>query len=689
MVKRKEIKKQMEKKVNLGNKIITTIILIVLFFGLIITFIINQILPQALKNETKKIGITIAKNLANRSVIPILEKNFVILKYMVDEEKESNKDVVYAFVVNWKKEVVAHTFEKEFPVELKDANLVFFNQINNICLLDTEKGFIYDIAVPIIIKDERFGIVRIGITNKNIQKTINTFLGIIIGTVVIAIMMSVFVGLILTKTIVKPIKELHHATEEILKGNLDIKVNVPLIPCWEMKKCEKKECPAYGKGDSPCWYIVGTMCDKVVQGTYAKKTGDCKKCEVYQEYSGDEVQQLGETFNIMVANIKNAKTELEKKIIERTNELQKSENRFKDIAFSLVDWIWEVDEKGVYTYCSMKIKDILGYTEEEIIGKTPFDLMPPMEAEKIGKIFSEIVKNKKPIKDLENLNLSKDGRQVYFLTNGVPILDERGNLKGYRGVDKDITERKQAEVELKTHTETLESVNKELDSFVYTASHDLKEPLRGIDTFSQFILEDYSDKLDDTGKDYLKRISASINRMQNLIDDLLALSRISRIKNPYTSVDSGNLVKSVIKRLKYFVEEKNVKIEIDDELPFIFCDEVKIKEVFYNLILNAIKYNNKSNPEIEIGVVVNNQIPTTEHQFFIRDNGIGIPKEHFETIFQIFKRLHARDEYGGGTGAGLAIVKKIIDEHNGKIWLKSEESKGTTFFFTISKKEKN
>lgn len=224
----------------------------------------------------------------------------------------------------------------------------------------------------------------------------------------------------------------------------------------------------------------------------------------------------------------------------------------------------------------------------------------------------------------------------------------------------------------------LKAVNKELDSFVYTASHDLKEPLRGMETFSKFVLDDYSAQLDDTGKDYLKRISADAQRMRNLIDDLLSLSMITRIKNPYKSVDAGQLVKEAVKRLAPIIEEKNVQIRVDDELPFIFCDEVKVKEVFYNLILNAIKYSDNKEPVVEVGI--------KDETFFVKDNGIGIKKEHFDLIFQLFKRLHGRGEYGGGTGAGLAIVKKIIEEHRGKIWVESEEGKGSTFFFSIPKK---
>ncbi|MCD4785128.1 MAG: PAS domain S-box protein [Candidatus Eremiobacteraeota bacterium] len=416
----------------------------------------------------------------------------------------------------------------------------------------------------------------------------------------------------------------------------------------------------------------------------------------------------------------------EQKRVEQA--LRESEKRFRDLSESTSDWIWEVNENAQYTYTSPVIKNLLGYEPEEVIGKTPFDLMSKEEGQRVGKIFAGIVEKREPFFHLENNNLHKDGRSVYLETSGVPIFDEAGSFRGYRGIDRDITQRKETEEELdkyranleekveertkqlenaiellheeidnhkkseeelkrkmaellKTQNE-LEAVNKELDSFTYTASHDLKEPLRGIVAFCGFLMEDYQDKLDDTGKNYLKRITASTVRSINLIDDLLILSRISRIRNPYISADSGRIVKNAIRRLDPILEERKVRIIIDDELPYISCDLIKLTEVFYNFISNSIKYNDKPNPVIEIGFM-QSEAKEPETTFFVKDNGIGINKEYFDKIFKIFRRLHTRTEYGGGTGAGLAIVKKIIHEHGGKIWVESEEGKGTTFYFTI------
>jgi len=257
----------------------------------------------------------------------------------------------------------------------------------------------------------------------------------------------------------------------------------------------------------------------------------------------------------------------------------------------------------------------------------------------------------------------------------------------------DISDRRATEEKLASERKTLEKVNLELDSFVYTASHDLRAPLRGINSFSKFIEEDYADRLDDEGRDYLKRIRNGVGRMTRLIDDLLALSRISRQKNPYEEAKVEEIIQAVKERLEFDIEHSCVELIIQKGLPVIRCDRVKITEVFLNLLNNAIKFSQKKNaaplnvggglgaPKVEVGYAEKNG----DYQFSVKDNGIGIDPKHHERIFGIFQRLHTREEYEG-TGAGLSIVKRVIDDHQGRIWIESTPGKGSAFYFTIPKK---
>ncbi|MCQ9206429.1 MAG: ATP-binding protein [Omnitrophica bacterium] len=249
-------------------------------------------------------------------------------------------------------------------------------------------------------------------------------------------------------------------------------------------------------------------------------------------------------------------------------------------------------------------------------------------------------------------------------------------------------------VEAKSHVEAqksqleeqkkmLEKVNKELDSFVYTASHDLRAPLRAISSFSGFLEEDSKNKLNKEGREHLGEIQKGVDRMDALIRDLLLLSRITRIKNPYEDVDIKSLIDSVVERIKFDIKKSNVDLKIQENLPRIRCDRIKMGEVFVNLITNAIKFsskNNKARPKVEIGY----RDEGDSYEFYVRDNGIGIAPQFHKDVFTIFRRLQTAQDYDG-TGAGLAIVKRIIDDHEGRIWIESESGKGATFRFTIPK----
>ncbi len=229
----------------------------------------------------------------------------------------------------------------------------------------------------------------------------------------------------------------------------------------------------------------------------------------------------------------------------------------------------------------------------------------------------------------------------------------------------------------------LEKANKELDSFVYTASHDLRAPLRAISSFATFLEEDYKDKLDDGGRDHIREIREGAARMNRLIEDLLALSRISRIKNPFEDVNINTVIAEVIKQIEFDIKQHNVEVKVLEEMPIIHCDRIKISAAFLNLINNAVKFsskNNKERPRVEIGY----QDENDAYKFFVKDNCIGISPKYHNQIFGIFKRLHSAEEYDG-TGAGLSIVKRVIDDHNGNLWIESDEGKGATFFFTIPK----
>lgn len=234
--------------------------------------------------------------------------------------------------------------------------------------------------------------------------------------------------------------------------------------------------------------------------------------------------------------------------------------------------------------------------------------------------------------------------------------------------------------ELKDTISQINSKNQELEQFAYTVSHDLKEPLRMIKSFMQLLERNYNEKLDEKAKRYIYFAVDGAQRMTDSIDELMEYSRVGRMYNTQEEIDSDVIISEVLKTLEAEIESTETSITISS-LPVIKAVPITFKMLVQNLIANAMKYQPKGQkPEIEISA----QELDTHWQFTFKDNGIGIDPEHYEDIFGIFRRLHTRDTYSGN-GMGLAISKKIVEQHDGEIWVKSEEGKGSMFHFTIAK----
>jgi len=240
-------------------------------------------------------------------------------------------------------------------------------------------------------------------------------------------------------------------------------------------------------------------------------------------------------------------------------------------------------------------------------------------------------------------------------------------------------ENEQYSRELEEKTRELSKSNEELNAFVYTVSHDLKAPVVSLQGFSSILVNDYGDNLDENGKMYVERIQKNSERMGILIESLLELSRVGRVKNQEELVEISDVISDVTNELSVQLEERGTKLMVMDDMPTIWCDRVRIGQIFSNLIGNANKFmgDNNKNPTIEVGHNVQNGY----HRFYVKDNGIGINEEYHEKIFHIFQRLD--DIETEGTGVGLAIVKKIVESSGGRIWVDSVEGSGTTIYFTL------
>jgi signal transduction histidine kinase len=239
--------------------------------------------------------------------------------------------------------------------------------------------------------------------------------------------------------------------------------------------------------------------------------------------------------------------------------------------------------------------------------------------------------------------------------------------------------RHEIEARLRLVVRELERKMQELDAFTYSVSHDLKEPLRTLEAFSQFLLEDYSETVDERGREYLQKLAGASARMKRQIEDLLALARLSRRAEAPGRVSLQRVVEAVVDGLRLVIEERGAVVQIEDGLPDVLADETRVEQIVGNLVGNALKFNESDRPQVRIGArAVDGETAT----LFVQDNGIGIDPAYHDRIFGVFQRLHQRDVYPG-TGAGLAIVKRAVESLGGRVWVESSPGAGAAFLFTL------
>lgn len=357
---------------------------------------------------------------------------------------------------------------------------------------------------------------------------------------------------------------------------------------------------------------------------------------------------------------------------------------FKDKVLDLtVSGIYVYDlVRGINVYINQQYTSLTGYTLDDINGMTQeefFTLFHPDEQTAIGEHMQEVITSQLgQVIEIEYRFKKADGNWIWCLSrDAVFDRDKDKNPTQFMGSFIDITDRKQAEKELKIFNQQMRFKNKELEQFAYVASHDLQEPLRTVNSFTELLEQQYKGQLDGNADKYLHYISQASTRMSALVKGLLDYSRIGRDKQ-LTHVDCNTIIKAVQDDLNSTISKTNTILDIG-ELPTIKGHERELRQLFQNLISNAIKYRKKDiAPQIKISA----QKDGEHWKFSFRDNGIGIAEKHKEKIFVIFQRLHTTSEYEG-TGIGLALCQKIAELHDGKIWVDSQPDKGSTFYITL------
>lgn len=374
--------------------------------------------------------------------------------------------------------------------------------------------------------------------------------------------------------------------------------------------------------------------------------------------------------------------------VTERKKIEDQQSLFVSIVNSSDDAIISKDLMGNITSWNQGAEKLFGYKANEAIGN-PISFLLPTELSNSDQIILEKIRQIEFIDHYETKRKRKDNSIVEISITASPVRNKDGKIIGTSKIARDISYRKQNEIMLSRlneqivkRAEELAISNAELEQFAYVASHDLQEPLRMITSFLTQIENKYNDKLDDRGRQYIHFAVDGAIRMRKIILDLLEFSKIGKVDYRIEKIDLNKLVNEIIQLNRTIINEKEADIFFQD-LGIVYCSKTPLQQVLQNLITNALKYQKGINkPLVKINVIELKDY----WEISVADNGIGIEPQFFKKIFVLFQRLHNKDEFAG-TGIGLAISKKIIENHGGKIWVESKLGEGSTFYFTIKKPE--
>ena len=632
-------------KVNIG------IALIVIFSSLIVTLSVTPIASNALVQEFLKRGRVLAGNLALRATDPLLSTDLLQLKAMVDELLAVDEDINYAFIEDDRGRILVHTFTNGFPVQLQQANTGGASGAPHIKTIDTGTERIYDFAVNVFIENNQLGTIRIGLSQNKIQSVVH---GLILTFSLLSgltLCVAMFISTFFSRRMTYRIGLLQQHAEAIVKGNLDLQSYPgPVSKCWEIKKCDKQNCAAWGNARYRCWCLSGTLCPECAGLNFPEKIPVCRKCIVFKNRAGDEIQNLMETFDIMALTMRSHIEDLQK----AEKDMAHQQKLLRTILNVSPDHIALTGPDHRYIALNTAFAHFIGKPEQAIIGSTDFELFPKEIATARIKQAEDILETGKML-NTEQLLPEHDGtgcRQFHSIR--LPMRDENQRITGVLSTARDTTILKSYQDQL-IQSQKMQSLGKLAGGI----AHEINTPLGIILGYAQLIQEDVP--LEGTIHKDLDIVIKQAHFCKKIVADMLGFSRQSHSEKIIMCFNNSIMEVIHLVRHTFKLERIEIITDLDDRFPIIQGDPEKLKQVWMNLLSNAMD-------ALEYGGVIKvKTLLDVQHMTitaWIADSGSGISPQKINSIFDPF---FSTKPTGKGTGLGLSVSFGIIKDHNGTI----------------------
>lgn len=634
-------------KLGFRRKIYLGFFSMLLIQGIVISFWVSHLMKDSMLEEIKNRGVSIGISLSARMVEPMLAMDFLRMKVLVDETVILGNDIFYTFVLDKKGNLLIHTFKDGFPSALKAVNSVEDNQKVSMRLLDTGNQLIYDYAVPVLIKKNRLGTLRLGLLQIRAEKAVNKIVISAVITIVLAMLAAGVVGTLLLNPVTKNIQTLHGSIEQVMRGNLDVRT-APMLKknCWDIMQCHRKECPAYKNLHHRCWYLAGTLCPICVEGEYAKKIDSCQQCSVYKKCSGDEIQSLAESFDAMTHSLRQNLSDLK----QAEQVLNEQKTLLQMILDAIPDFVSLQDHKGRYVSVNRAFCKMLNRNKDDILGRQNAELFLKDRAVIYDHEDRDILDTGKPLVKEHRLVGAKGVKWVHLVK--IPVLEKDNRVKGLVCSGRDITQLKAVQDQL-THAQKMESVGR----LAAGVAHEINTPLGIILGYAQLLLEDV--EKDGQIHDDITIIVKQTKICSKIVADLLGFSRHK--ESTITLFDINESIEQVVEVVEHTFQLNQVKVtrEYSPDLPLFKGDKEKLKQVFINLLNNAFDAVGRH------GIIkIKTGLHKQDLKISVSDTGEGISPENIAKIFDPFFTTKGPHK---GTGLGLSVTFGIIKEHGGRV----------------------